>query len=79
MCSIPQTLVLALEMSVDVEDYVSNPNNVQLIQDALKKKISKKNTPKKNHRRPFLFDMRTSDRIKWKEEKVIIKNIAITW
>ena len=29
-------------MSVDVEDYVSNPNNVQLIQDALKKKISKK-------------------------------------
>lgn len=37
-----QTLVLALEMSVDVEDYVSNPNNVQLIQDALKKKVTSK-------------------------------------
>lgn len=29
-------------MSVDVEDYVSNPNNVQLIQNALKKKVTTK-------------------------------------
>lgn len=42
ICSDTQTLVLALEMTVDVEDYVSNPNNVQLIQNALKKKISTK-------------------------------------
>ena len=35
-----QTLVLALEMSADVEDYVSNPNNVQIIQDALTKRVT---------------------------------------
>lgn len=33
--------MLALEMSVDIEDYVSNPNNVQLIQDALTRKVTR--------------------------------------
>lgn len=32
-----QSLVRALELSVDIEDYVDNPNNVQLIQDVLTK------------------------------------------
>ena len=35
-----QTLVLALEMSADVEDYICNPNNVQIIQDALTKRVT---------------------------------------
>ena len=39
--------MVALEMPLDVEDYISNPNNVQFIQDALTKKVKAKASLKK--------------------------------
>jgi hypothetical protein len=39
-----QALVLALRMTLDVEDYVLNPHNVQAVQNALTKKITEKNS-----------------------------------